>query len=288
VKQVLETRVALEIDGTSGVIQKEPRPVYIINPADRSALEESIRLRDAAGGGTVTVVTIGPERTKSVLAHCLARGADRAIHVITGNSAKLDSFVVARVISEAIRKQDFDLVLCGNKTEDNGASEVGAVLAELLDISLVTNVIKIDISLKDESLKAVRKLERGNRQEVEADLPALVTVDTSICQPRYVTGRAKKHRARGLAKEVIQMSIGDLGLANDGSEVRCVIDVCLPKPRVKKIVRVAGASAADRMAMLVGFGGPAPKKPAQTAKVDGPESQADDIINFLKEKGLLL
>lgn len=286
VKQVLETRLALEIKENSEVVQKEPWPVYLINPADRCALEESIRLRDMAGGGTVTAITLGPVRSKSVLAHCLARGADRAVHLVTDESMHLDSLSVAHVLGAEIKKQKIDLILCGNKTEDDGASEVGAVLAELLDISLVTNVVNLNVSLNDHNLVAIRKLERGNRQEVETKLPALVTVDNSICQPRYVTVRASRYRAKRISLDAEQISIDDPSLLNYGSDMRSVVGITPPKPRPKKIVRAVGASAADKMAALMGLGGPAPKKPAQSTAA-GPESLADEVINFLKEKGLL-
>lgn len=284
VKQVLETRLALEIN-ESTVTQKEPWPVYDMNPADLCALEEAIRLRDMAGGGAVTAITLGPVRSDSVLAHCLARGADRAIHLVTDAAMHLDSFSVARVLGAEIRKQSCDLILCGNKTEDDGASEVGAVLAELLDLALVTNAVKI--TLNDSNLVAIRKLERGTRQEIETNLPALVTVDNSICQPRYVTVRASRYRARRISLDAEQKSIGDPGLLGCGSDLRYVMDITPPRPRPKKIAQVTGASGADKLAALMGLGGPALKKPAQS-KASGPDSLADEIIDFLKEKGLLM
>lgn len=284
VKQVLETRMALHIS-ESAVIQKEPWPVQVINPADRCALEEAIRLRDEAGGGNVTAVTLGNADSGAVLAHCLARGADNAIHVLADMSANLDSFSVARVFSKLIGQIKPDLVLCGNRTEDDGASEVGPVLAELLNLALVTNAVNLRIT--DNVLTAVRKLEKGYRQELEANLPALVTVETSICQPRYVTVRANRYRTKRLAQDIRQISITDPGLLSYGDNLRCVVGFTPPRPRPKKIARDAGASAADKMAALMGLGGAAPKKSAQSSTGGGPESLADEIIDFLKERSFL-
>lgn len=284
VKQVLETRLALEID-ESAVVQKEPWPVQVINSADRCALEEALRLRDEADGGWVTAVTLGDADAGSVLAHCLARGADNVIHILTNKPANLDSFSVARVLSEIIGQLKPDLVLCGNRTDDDGASEVGPVLAELLDLALVTNAVNLRIS--DHVLTVIRKLERGYRQELESNLPALVTVDKAICQPRYVTVRAKRHRGKGLAQDVQCLPMENYNKVHYGSDLRSVISITPPRPRPKKIARDAGASPADKMAAMMGFGGSAPKKRAQSSTGVGPESLAEEIIDFLKEQGFL-
>lgn len=89
-----------------------------------------------------------------MLAHCLARGADRVVHLLTDEQAHLDSFSVARVLSAEIGKRGFDLILCGDRTEDDGASEVGPVLADLLDIPQVTNVVNLKLSVRDRKLVA--------------------------------------------------------------------------------------------------------------------------------------
>ncbi|WP_418791597.1 electron transfer flavoprotein subunit beta/FixA family protein [Phosphitispora sp. TUW77] len=282
VKQVLDTRLSLAVN-ESGVAQKEPWPVYTLNPADRCALDEAIRLRDEAGSGTVTAVTIGSARAEAALAQCLARGADKAVHVLLEKET-LDSFSVARVLSDIAKKHNYDLILCGNKTEDDGSSEVGSVMAEMLDIPQVTNVINLTIN--GNKLEAERKLERGYRQVLESSMPAVITVDTSICQPRYVTIRASSYKAKTISRDVERINLTDESLLNYASELRSVVGISPPKPRPKKIAMDTGASAADKMAMLMGLGGP-PKKAAAQKSSGGPESAADEIIEFLKEKRLL-
>lgn len=285
VKHILDTRLPVAIVDEGVVAQKEPWPVYVLNPADRCALEEAIRLRGEIGDCRVTAMTVGPARTKSALAHCLARGADKAVHLISDESARLDSFSVASLLNAELRTRDFDLVICGYKTEDDGAAEVGPVLAELLNIVQITNVVKLAIAPQDKTLVAERKLERGYRQVVSAGLPALVTVDSSICQPYYVTRRAARFSEKGMDANTTTVIVQDDTVLAFGPSVRQVTGVAPPRPRPKKIEQPdADMSAADRLAMAMGIG--APKKSTERATGDA-EGLADDIISFLREKGLL-
>lgn len=285
VKQVLDTRLPIEVTEDGAVVQREPWPVYVLNPADRCALEEAVRLRDAVGGSRVTALTLGRASARAVLGHCLARGADGTVHLLTEDSEELDPFAVARLLSSQIRTRAFDLVLCGNRTEEGSSAEVGPVLAELLDIAQVTNVVKLNVVAGERKVVAERKLERGYRQVVEASLPALVTVDASISQPRYVTARASRFGEKGLARNGSLVSVQGGALTGQGPVLRRVAGRTPPRPRPKKIAQPdAAMSAEDRMAMLMG--GAMPTKSSQRT-TGGAESLADEIIAFLREKGLL-
>lgn len=285
-KQVLDTRLTIEVSDSGDIMQKSPWPVYMINPADRCGLEEAIRLRDEISGSSVTTMTLGPERDESVLAHCLAKGADEVVHLLSDEDHNLDSFSVARALSAEIRKRGFDLIICGNKTENDGASEVGPFLAELLDIAQVTNVVNFSLLPQGNKFLAERKLERGYRQTVEVSLPALITVDSSICQPRYVTVRAKSNWAKSLSQHVDRIYV-DCGLLNSDFSLREVVGISSPRPRPKKINRPdAEMSSMDRLAFVMGLGTSGPPKPNQRT-TGRPDKLADEIIDFLKEKGLL-
>lgn len=285
VKLILDTRLPVQVTEQGTVIQGEPWPVYVLNPADRAALEEAVRLRNEVGDCRITAITVGPARAGVALAYCVARGADNTVHLITDELVQMDSFYVARVLGAEIRKREFDLIMCGNNTEDNSSGEVGPFLAELLDLPQVTNVVKLNFGSRERKLVAERKLERGYRQLVETGLPALLTLDSSICQPRYVTVRAARYGAKRLAETGTIVRVQDSSLNSSGPSLRSVVSVSPPRPRPKKIAQPdAGMSPAERMAMLMS--GAMPTKSSQRT-TGGPESLADDMIAFLKEKGLL-
>ncbi len=286
VKQVLDARLPIEVTEDGEVFQKEVSPVYVLNPSDRCALEEAIKLRDGFGPCHITAMTVGPSGANMVLAQCLARGVDAVVHLVTDDSMPLDSFAVARALSDAIKAHGFDLILCGDRSLDEGSAEVAPILAELLDIPQVTGVVKLNVSSTDSQVVAERKLERGYRQVVQAGLPALVAVDTSICEPRYLTRRAIRGAAAMLPKKCKVILVPSAEGAEDGVGLRKVEARTPPRPRPKKTVSAdEGKSAQDRIAMMLGGG----MMPAKSSKRTNGSSQgpADEIIAFLKEKGLL-
>lgn len=284
VKHVLDARLPIEVTEQGQPAQRDTEPIYVFNLADRCALEEAVRLRDANSSSRVTAVTVGPKRAEAVLAHCLARGADQAVHILT-DDVPLDSFSVARFLRDEIRKRGFDLILGGNKTEDGGTAEVGPVLAELLDIPQVTNAVRLTVSIGDGKIVAERKLERGYRQVVEVQGQALITVDPSICQPRYITQRVLAYAVKIVSSEANLVPAQDGGLPDQGPQLRQVTGIAPPRPRPKKLATLdAGMSPAERLAMLVG--GAMPTKSTQRTTGQAADL-ADEIIAFLREKGLL-
>ncbi|MBI4317063.1 MAG: hypothetical protein HY675_01125 [Chloroflexi bacterium] len=284
VRQVLDTRLPLEITPQGEVSQKSCSPIYVMDLADRCALEEAMRIRAEVENTIVTAITLGPVRCKSVLSDCLARGVDRAIHLVVDVPAPLDSLSAARILVRHIQELDFDLLLCGNRTLDDGPSEVGPALAELLAVAGVTGVVKLAVSAPERRLVAERKLERGYRQVVEADLPAVVSVDGSICQPRYVSTRARSYAARTLAERcsVVQLQSPT---QSECPPLRSLLRHASPRPRPKKTAQPdSSMSVEDRMAMIMGGGAPTI---SGTKVATGPESAADEIIAFLKDIGVL-
>jgi electron transfer flavoprotein beta subunit len=284
VKQVLDARLPIEVTDGGEVRQREVSPVFVLNPADRCALEQAVKLRDMVGPCRITAMTVGPSGARMVLEQCLARGVDAVVHLLTDGSVPLDSFAVARALSGAIDR--FDLILCGDRSLDEGTSEVSSILAELLDIPQVTGVVKLTVSPQDSQVVAERRLERGYRQVVQTGLPALVAVDVSICEPRYLTRRAIRCAAAMLPGKCKIINVSSAEGSEDGPELRKVTARMPPRPRAKKTVAAdEGKSAQDRIAMLLG-GGASPAKASKRTN-GGPQGAADEIIAFLKEKGLL-
>ncbi|MBA3442373.1 MAG: electron transfer flavoprotein subunit beta/FixA family protein [Pyrinomonadaceae bacterium] len=173
---------------------------YEVNESDGYALEEALRLKEKHGG-EVVVCSMGPQRVKSVIKDALARGADRAIHVVGDDLARLSPFAAAKVLSEAIRSEQFDLVLTGLQSDDNGYAQTGVILAELLGLPHATIVIEVDAS--GEGLRVKRELENGWYQWYTMPRPCLLTIQSGISQIRYATLKgimaAKKKEIREVA-----------------------------------------------------------------------------------------
>ena len=149
---------------------------WIVSPYDEYALEEALQITEAKGG-EVTVVTYGPDHAEAALRDCLARGAHQAVHVLGGEATLGDSFTIAKVLAAAIKDREYDLVLCGFD-----CGQVGQMLAELLDLPHVGNVTALEVG--DGSLTAGRDVE-GGKEKVESPLPALLTCQKGLNEPRY-------------------------------------------------------------------------------------------------------
>jgi electron transfer flavoprotein beta subunit len=158
------------------------------NESDGYALEEALRLKEAKGEGEVVVCTLGAQGAKTVLKDALARGADRAIHVLADNVNQLSPFQIAKAIADAIRDESADLVFTGLQSDDASYGQTGVILAELLGIPHATIVIEVDRpSLTDAALRVKRELESGWYQWFKYQLPALLTIQSGISQIRYAS-----------------------------------------------------------------------------------------------------
>ena len=157
------------------------------NESDGYALEEALRVKEAKGEGEVVVCTLGPQAAKTVIKDALARGADRAIHVVVDNSNKISPYQIAKAIADAIRDENADLVFAGLQSDDASYGQTGVVLAELLGIPHATIVIEVDRSSLGETLRVKRELESGWYQWFTYKLPSLLTIQSGISQIRYAS-----------------------------------------------------------------------------------------------------
>jgi electron transfer flavoprotein beta subunit len=173
---------------------------FELNEPDAYALEEGLRLKEKHGG-EVVVCSAGPARVAQALREALARGADRAIHVEDDGLATADAFAVSASLAAAMRDEQFDLVLTGLQSDDQGFAQTGPILAELLGIASATIIMEIDV--QPGALRVKRELEGGWFQWVSLPLPALVTIQSGINQLRYATLKgimaAKKKEVRKVA-----------------------------------------------------------------------------------------
>ena len=157
------------------------------NESDGYALEEALRMKEAKGEGEVVVCSLGPQSAKTVIKDALARGADRAIHVLVDDSKKLSPHQIAKAIADAIREENADLVFTGLQSDDASYGQTGVILAELLGIPHATLVIEVDRSKLEGSLRLKRELESGWYQWFSYKLPALLTIQSGISQIRYAS-----------------------------------------------------------------------------------------------------
>lgn len=182
---------------------------YQMNEPDEYALEEAVRIKEAAGG-TVTAVAAGPERVQEVLRQAMAKGADAALRIDLPDGWEFDPAVVARVLAEAIRGREHDLVLTGVQSEDFAHASTGALLASHLGVPHASVAAKV--VLEDGKAKVYRELEGGIQEVLALPLPALLTVQFGINEPRYASVAAILKATR---QPIEEATLEELGLADD-------------------------------------------------------------------------
>jgi electron transfer flavoprotein beta subunit len=219
VKRVPETTdVDIVIDRSGRDIDKAGL-VFDLNEWDSYAIEEALRLKEKHGG-RVTVVSMGGEESNESLRKCLAMGAEDAIRLSDPAFDGSDGYATARTLAEAIRKLPYDLILTGTQAEDDGYGQVGVAIAEILGIPHAALVNKIEIL--DKKMKVHRELEAGLEEILELDLPAVLTIQTGINEPRYVSIMGIRKVAK---KEITVWGAPDLALKTEevgfqGSDLR--------------------------------------------------------------------
>ena len=219
VKRVPETTEADIVIDKSGRDIDKSGLVFDLNEWDRYAVEEAILLKEKQGGN-VTVLTVGEEKSYESLQKCLAMGADDAIRLTDPAFNGSDGYATAKVLAEAIRKMDYDLILTGTQAEDDGYGQVGVVMAGLLGIPHATLVNHIEVQNK--KVKVHRELEGGLEEVFEILLPAVLTIQTGINEPRYVSllgiRKAAKKEIKVLGASDLNLKAEEVGLS--GSDIR--------------------------------------------------------------------
>ncbi len=176
-----ETRVKVGAGGRS----IDPAGVqFELNPYDEFAVEEALRLKEASGGGTVTLLSLGPAETQKALRNELARGADKAVLLKDEKLEERDASSIATVLAEQIKKLPHELVLMGKQAVDRDNGHVGTMVATMLGYACVNEVVKVELTGK--TLHCEREIEGGAREVVEAKLPAVLTAQKGLNDPRYV------------------------------------------------------------------------------------------------------
>ena len=182
IKQVPARDSLLKVDATGTWIEDTDLS-WEINEPDAYALEAGLQLREAATG-EVVVLCAGPDRATQTIREALAKGADRAIHIATDETAA-DPLLLARTMAKALESEKPDVVLTGLQSDDLGYGQTGVILAEVMGYAHATLVMSIETV--DSGIRVKRELEDGWFQHVEMGLPALLTIQSGAAKLRYAT-----------------------------------------------------------------------------------------------------
>jgi electron transfer flavoprotein beta subunit len=287
VKQVLDTSVPFEIDGEGkGLV--EDGLVYVLNPADRCAVEEAVRLKESQGSGEVIAVTLGPTHAREVLRECLTLGADRALHLLDRAFDDSDAYSTGFALAHAIKALEYDLVFCGSQSLDEGSSQVGAVIAELLDLPQVSAVTQLELGATQESVSLQRKLDRGGREEIECSLPAVLTIEDGMNEPRYPSLPAY---LEALHKEIQVGDLASLGIRTQevGRRGALTKHIGLGPLRPRTKITYTPESDIDPIeALRLMMSGETAQAGQQSSDAlqGEPDYLAQQIVRFLQQNGL--
>jgi electron transfer flavoprotein beta subunit len=206
VPDTAENEIEVNRDGSD--IERDDL-VYSVNEWDNYAVEEAIQLRDRVGGN-VTILTVGDEESEEVVRREMAMGADNGVLLSDDAFEGSDGKSIATILKAEVEKGSYDLILTGAQADD-GAAQVGGMLAAMLDMPFASLVNTIDV-IDDAKLKIGREIEGGNQEMSEIQLPCVLSIQTGINEPRYVGIRGIRKVA---SVEIPVHGTGDLGLADD-------------------------------------------------------------------------
>jgi electron transfer flavoprotein beta subunit len=204
VKQVPDPNSVGQLDPSTHNLKREGVEV-VLDPGDEFGIEAGLQLAEAHGG-QVTVVSMGPEKGLDAIRKALAMGAAKGVLVSDPSLAGADALTTAKVLSAAIRREGFDLVIAATESTDGYTGVVPQAMAELLGVPAVTFAKAIE---SDGTTLKVRRQTEAGYDRVEATLPAVVSVTAGVNEPRYPS---LKGIMAAKNKPVDRLNVADLGL----------------------------------------------------------------------------
>ena len=227
VKEVAEVDDDFELDGL-GVAEEYLE--YDLNEWDEYAVEEAARLAEAGDDVETVSVTVGPQRSEETIRMALAKGVDRAVRVWDDALAEepmLDVGATVDILSRVVEAEEPDLVLTGVQASDDGFGATGVALAEALGYEWAAVVNDLELDREAGVATVHRELEGGVEEVTEVDLPAVLTIQTGINEPRYASLRGIRSAQ---SKELAVSDLADLGLSPSDVEPSVVLtDVAEPE-----------------------------------------------------------
>ena len=180
IKRVIDYNVKIRVKpDESGVVTEGVK--MSINPFDEIALEEALRIKESGNATEVVIVSIGPDDSQQQLRTGLAMGADRAI--LIQHDEEIEPLTVAKALSEIVEKENPGLIMMGKQAIDDDSSQTGQILAQLCGIPQATFASKVTI--EGDKATVVREIDQG-LETLDIDLPAIITTDLRLNEPRYV------------------------------------------------------------------------------------------------------
>lgn len=234
---------------------------YIINPYDEFALEAALQMKDAKIAKDVTVITLGDKGTEKQIKDALARGATASVRVDDADFAGSDSLGIARALAAAVSKSGATLVLAGKQAIDGDSSQVPAMVAELLGWAQISVVN--ELSLEGDNVTAARVMGGGSVDVVSAKLPAVVTCEKGLNNPRFASMKGIMMAKRAI-KKLSVWSAEDLGL--DASQVGS-----------------AGALVEES-----GFSSPPARPSGRILDAGSPEATVAELVKLLREEAKVI
>lgn len=224
IKQVPDTETKVRITGDKKGIETNDIK-WVINPYDEFAIEEGLKTKERLKEGTVTVVTVGPDRTVEALRTAVAMGADNAVHVKA--DGVLDTFLVSKALAEVCKKENGQIIFTGKQAIDDDQAATFSYVAELLGYPSATVIVKCDIAADKTKATLEQEGDGGAKNTIETSLPAVIGVNKGINTPRYASlpgiMKAKK-------KEIKTYTLNDLGLGSQTNRTQD-FDYQLPPER---------------------------------------------------------
>jgi electron transfer flavoprotein beta subunit len=226
-----------------------------LNQNDTNAVEEALKLRDAAGEGEVVIVSLGPERALEAMRKALAMGADRVVLISDEAAAGSDLVATSRILAAALQREEAELVLFGQQANDSDGAVLWAAVADRLQQPLISQVA--ELTRENGKVRGKRQTEYGY-DVIEAPLPAVVAVSDAINEPRYPSLKgimgAKKKPQETISLSDLSVDAGEAGEAGSRTEVYALGD---------------------------------PPARGDTVKIEDDGSGAEKILAFLQEKKAL-
>lgn len=229
----------------------------IVNPFDRRAITQAVALREQFGG-EVVIVTMGPPQAEEALAEALAMGADRALHLVDRAFAGADTLATAYALSLALKREGYDLILCGRYSVDAETGQVGPEVAELLGLPQVSGVRKVEVQPGGKSLLVERETDEGYAV-LEVPLPALLTAAERLIFPKKVT---PEEVAAARRKPISRVTAAELGADS---------------------ARIGAAGSPTRVERIYSAEN---KREVTWIPAEDPEAAAADLVARLLERGL--
>jgi electron transfer flavoprotein beta subunit len=239
----------IELNAAGNDIERDDL-VYSVNEPDNYAVEEALQIVDRVGGN-VTIVTVGGEDDEEILRREMAMGAKHAALISDETFSGSDGKGIATILKAFVEKGHYDLILTGVQAED-GAAQVGGMLAALLDYPFASLVNSIEV-LDGKKLKVSREIEGGNKEINEIDLPCVLSIQTGINEPRYVGMKGIRQVA---SVEIPTFGASELGIdpgavGEAAAKVKRA-DYFVPTPnKAAEVLEGSRAEKIDRLIELV-------------------------------------